>query len=191
MQKAQLMKQTAIYKVLFGSVLVLLLVAPVVEIFSVHAQSTVTTGTCSNGIDDDGDGRMDWTGGTDKKTGQVLPPDPICINANSSEVADETTGSKIPLIPCVNKCDLGSVMQLLNNLITLLIKFLLFPVSVLMFVYAGFKYITAQGNPAKKISVRKMIGKFILGIVLILCAWLIVKTLLVILGYTDTLYFFN
>jgi hypothetical protein len=188
MQKAQSMKQTAIFKVVC-SILLLFIFLPSLGTITAFAQ-TQQAGTCSNGIDDDGDGRMDWTGGKNSK-GELIPPDPSCVNATSNEVADDATGSRIPLIPCVNKCDLGSVMQLLNNLISALIKFLLFPIAIFMFIYAGFKYIMAQGNPAKRISVRKMVGKFILGMVLILTAWLIVKTLLVILGYTDTLYFFN
>jgi hypothetical protein len=147
-------------------------------------------GTCSDGYDNDGDGRTDWNGGKNSN-GELLPPDPVCINAESEEVADEVTGSKIALIPCVNKCDLGSFMQLINNLITLMIKFLLFPVAVLLFVYAGFKYITAEGNASKKANVKKMIKNFLLGVLLMLCAWLIVKTVLVVVGYTDRLYFFD
>jgi hypothetical protein len=83
------------------------------------------------------------------------------------------------------------VMQLLNNLITLMIKFLLFPVAVLLFVYAGYKYITAEGNASAKANVKKMIKNFLLGVLLMLCAWLIVKTVLVVVGYTDRLYFFD
>lgn len=146
----------------------------------------VPDGTCSDKKDNDGDGRIDWNGGN--LNGTMVPPDPACINAQGAEYADDVTSK---LIPCTNKCDLGSLMQLINNLITFLIKVILFPITVLMFVYAGYQYITAQGNPSKKANVKKMLWHLVGGIVLILCAWLIVKTLLVVLGYTDRLYFFE
>jgi hypothetical protein len=185
------MKQTAIFKAIFASALLFLVLIPVFSAAPVVAQTKETTATtCSDGLDNDDDKRIDWNGGN-TSSGELAPPDPACINAESEEVADEKTGSEIPLIPCVNKCDLGSVMHLLNNLITLMIKFLLFPVAVALFMYAGYKYIVAQGNPSKKADVKKMIGHFLLGVLLMLCAWLIVKTVLVMVGYTDQLYFFD
>jgi hypothetical protein len=180
------MKQTAIFKFIFASTLLvigLLLVSP----GFVHAQPS--TGNCADKIDNDGDGRLDWTGGT--INGEPAPPDPACVNANSEETADIETGSAIPLIPCVNKCDLGSLMQLLNNLITFLIKVILFPVVILMFVYMGYQYITSQGKPGMHAKLRTMIWKLVLGIVIILVAWVLVKTLLVVIGYKDALYFFE
>jgi hypothetical protein len=147
-------------------------------------------GTCSDGVDNDCDGRTDWDGGWDCN-GEPAPPDPSCISATSEEIADMRTGSAIPLIPCVNKCDLGSVLQLLNNLISFLIKVIFFPIVVVMFLIIGFKYITSQGNTNMHAKLRSMIWHLVIGILIILCAWLIIKTLLVLIGYTDTLYFFE
>lgn len=184
------MKPTATFKAIFASTLVLVALFSSAHIFSLpRAQAQAPTGTCGDHIDNDGDGRVDWTGGT--INGQPVPPDPACLNAQGDEYADQKTNSSSPLIPCVNKCDLGSVMQLLNNLITFLIKVILFPISILLFVYAGYTYIISQGEPGKRVKVKSMIKHLILGIVLILCAWIIVKTLLVVLGYTDSLYFFE
>lgn len=186
MQTLQSMKHMRLFKLLSVSILLsvsLLVIMPAIA-------TAQPVGTCADKIDNDGDGRIDWTGGIDAK-GNTVPPDPSCINASSNEVADEVTGASAKIIPCVNKCDLGSVLQLLNNVIEFLIKVLLFPVAIAMFMYAGYQYIISQGQPVKKVNVKRMVGKLILGILLILCSWVIVKTLLVSLGYTDTLYFFE
>jgi hypothetical protein len=45
-------------------------------------------------------------------------------------------------------------------------------------MYAGFKYITAEGNPSKIANLKKILGNIFLGIVLMLCAWLIVRTIM-------------
>ena len=83
------------------------------------------------------------------------------------------------------------MFALLNKLIEFLIKVILFPVAILLFVYAGYKYITAQGNPSKRANVKKMIGNLILGMVIILTSWVVVKTVLLLIGYDQTLYFFD
>ena len=48
-------------------------------------------------------------------------------------------------------------------------------------MYAGFKYITAEGNPSKIANLKKILGNIVLGIVIMLCAWLIVRTIMNVL----------
>lgn len=171
----------------------------------IHAQSAAT---CSDDIDNDGDGRADWDGVPHKN----LPPDPSCVNKNSTERADGNCRDGIDnngdgkadaadpscktgviegsLVPCENKCDLASVFSLINNIITFLLKVILFPIMIIMFVYAGVRYITAGSGDAK-VKAKSMIKNLIKGVLLILCSWLIVKTVLLAVGYNDTLYFFD
>ncbi|MEK7227924.1 MAG: hypothetical protein AAB681_01045, partial [Patescibacteria group bacterium] len=49
------------------------------------------------------------------------------------------------------------------------------------FMYAGFKYITAQGDPKKIVNLKKMIFNILIGMLLVLCSWLIVKVILTVL----------
>jgi len=150
----------------------------------VVAQKAVAT--CNDGLDNDGDKRADWAGAT--ISGESYPPDPSCINRDGTEVPDATgTG----IIPCHNKCDLNSVLALINNLIDFLITDVLLVIIIIMFIYAGFKYVTSQGNPGKTANLKGMIGHIVGGLVIILCAWLVVKTILVVLGYKDALLFFS
>lgn len=68
----------------------------------------------------------------------------------------------------------------INNLIVFLITVLFIPIIVLMIMYAGFSYFMAQGDPKKLVSLKSMAKHIILGMLLILCAWLIVKVTLTI-----------
>jgi hypothetical protein len=147
---------------------------------------TQANATCNDGIDNDGDERADYRGVTIGTT--TLPKDPSCITKDSNEEPEETgTG----LVPCYNKCDLNDVFRLLNNIISFLIKVILFPVIIFMFIYTGFKYITAMGNPTKTAKLKSLIFHVIGGLIIILCAWLLVRTIMLVLGYTDSLLFFN
>lgn len=103
-------------------------------------------------------------------------PDPSCF----SEAATTETGDDVvsTIIPCTDKCTLTDVFRLLNNVITFFFKVILIPIFVVMLMYAGYQYLTAEGNPGKKANLKKMIGNFVKGILLILCAWLIVRTIM-------------
>lgn len=141
---------------------------------------------CCDGIDNDNDGRADFYGAT--INGKTYPPDPKCLYKEDTE-QDRATGSKI--VPCTDKCNIESVFLLANNIIKFFFTTLLIPIVVILFVYAGVSYILAQGNPGKKVKLGKLIWHIVLGIVLILTAWLIVRVVLNALGITDGLIFFG
>lgn len=171
---------------LFLLTLIVLLPVSILTTFEVSAQETAGSGSCNDGIDNDGDSRYDYRGAV--VNGKSYPPDPACITKDSIEEA-EVGGTG--LVPCHNKCDLNDVFRLINNIITFLVKVILFPVIIFMFIYTGFKYITAEGNPAKTAKLKSLIKHIIGGLIIILCAWLLVRTMMLVLGYTDSLIFFG
>jgi hypothetical protein len=96
------------------------------------------------------------------------------------------------LIPCDgDDCTINSVMQLINNVMNFFFQSLLLPIFIVMVLYLGYSYLAAQGKPGQHAKLGSMAKHMVLGLVLMLCAWLIVKTILSILGYTDTLGFFT
>lgn len=172
---------------------------------ALHAQ----TGTCVDNLDNDNDGRADWDGVPEKG----FPPDPSCVNDQSVEKADGNCrdgkdnngdgkvdaadpgcerGGAIEggLVTCEDKCDFGSAFALVNRFVGFVIKFILFPVAIGLFIYAGVKYITA-GSAQAKVKMKSLLKHLIGGILLILAAWLIVKSALAIIGYDQALYFFQ
>jgi hypothetical protein len=96
------------------------------------------------------------------------------------------------LIPCDGpECNLDSFMQLLNNLLNFFFSTLLLPIFVVMVMYLGYSYIAAQGKPGQHAKLGSMAKHMVLGLLLMLCAWVIVKTILYALGYNDELFFFG
>ncbi len=95
-----------------------------------------------------------------------------------------------PLVPCDNSqgqpCDFNAILALVNNLITFTLKYMVVPICAIMFAYAGFKLVTAgEESASAKTEAKNIFTNAALGLIIALAAWLIIKTILVILGYKD------
>ena len=108
--------------------------------------------------------------------------------SNEAKTLDVSSG---PLIPCTNKCTFTDIFRLINNLIKFIFKIVLIPVFVILIMYAGFQYLTAAGNASKKADLKKMLRHFLSGLLLMLGSWLIVHTILQLVGYKYNLMFFG
>ena len=142
-------------------------------------------GTCNDGKDNSvpSDGKADYYGVDTNRDGILdLEPDPSCIAPGGTEKADLSAGN---LLSCYNFCTFSDLLKTINNLITFLITKLFIPVVVFLFIYAGFKYITAQGDPKKIVDLKKIVFNILIGMLLVLCSWLIVKVVLTILVKDD------
>lgn len=85
------------------------------------------------------------------------------------------------VVPCHDTCGFTDVLVLINNVISFLVTKLFIPLVILMIMYTGVTYITAQGNPGKRANVKSMMMHIVVGMIFVLCSWLIVKTVLGIL----------
>ncbi len=99
--------------------------------------------------------------------------------------ADEGSG----LIPCTNECGFNDLLQLINNLIQFSIEFLVLPIFIIILIYAGWLYLTANGKPGVHAKVKNMLWHALIGLLIVLCSWLIVKVLLSAIGYEPGLRF--
>lgn len=191
------MKRLAIYSLLFVSLCFLTQSTFLSPVNFVHAQEKAKgDGTCNDGVDNSvgvdanedgkideremlGDGKADYYGVDTNNDGKLdLEPDPSCISPTDTEKPDISNSN---LISCYNYCTFSDVLRTINNFITFLITTLFIPTIVLLIMFAGFKYITAAGNPSKVANLKKMIMNIVIGMLLILCAWLIVKVIITIL----------
>ena len=59
-------------------------------------------------------------------------------------------------------------------------------VAVIMFVWAGFIYITAGGDPGKISEAHGIFKNTLIGFIFVLAAWLIISTILAIFGVSGT-----
>ena len=109
---------------------------------------------------------------------------PLSVFVLSVEFASAVTSG---LVPCGNDVVNGSTTDMctyadLITLVTNVINFLIFkiaaPLAAIMFVYAGFLYITNGGNESK---IKQAHGYFLAvfwGLVVALAAWLIINFVL-------------
>ncbi|MEI6580629.1 MAG: hypothetical protein WCO07_00455 [bacterium] len=89
----------------------------------------------------------------------------------------------------INPCEKNGIKYLLE-MVNKVIHFILFtlavPIAAILFAYAGFMLITSGGEVGKK---KKALGVFWhvgLGLVIVIASWLIISTILSILGYNGS-----
>ncbi len=92
-----------------------------------------------------------------------------------------TGGGIVPACPSTG-CSFPEFMLLIKSVIDFLLFKISIPLSALCFTYAGFMYLTTavsdQKSKAKRIFINVLIG-----LIIAFAAWLIVKFVLVSLGY--------
>jgi hypothetical protein len=110
----------------------------------------------------------------------------ILITPVASLQAVSFTG---PIVECgidVNKnneidlseqCGICDLIGLANNIIQFAI-YLAVTVATIMFIVAGMKYLTAGGDPSKISSAHKIFWNVIIGLILVLTAWLIIELIM-------------
>ena len=95
-----------------------------------------------------------------------------------------------PLVPpcgqdvATDKCGWNQLLGLVNNVITFALVYMTVPIAAIMFAYAGFLMVTAgEEASSAKTKAKDIFLNTVVGLVLALAAWLIVKLLLGILGW--------
>ncbi len=86
------------------------------------------------------------------------------------------------LVPCDGAdCHFGSILTLVHNGVNFLILLIL-PICAIVIAYAGFLFLTSGGSTETLTKAKGVFIKAVIGIILILAAWLIVNTILATLG---------
>lgn len=80
------------------------------------------------------------------------------------------------------ECNFTDFMILINTIIDFALFKISIPLAAIMFAYAGFSMITAQGSEGKT-KAKNIFSSVVIGLIVAAAAWIIVKTLLSILGY--------
>lgn len=91
-----------------------------------------------------------------------------------------------PLVPeCTEPggCSWNELMVLVDNIITFIIKYMVIPIAAIMFAYAGFELVSSGGSTEKRGIAKKVFTNTVIGLIIVVAAWLIIKTILSILGY--------
>ena len=99
------------------------------------------------------------------------------------------------LVPCDNTtqpCDFTQFMNLINIVIHFILYDMVIPISAIMFAYAGFLLITAGSEAAgARTKAKSIFLNVVLGLIIAVAAFLIIRTILSILGYEGSWIGFN
>lgn len=96
----------------------------------------------------------------------------------------------IIIVPCDgidDPCGIEDVVELINNVIGFLLQMIL-PIAAVVFVVAGFLYMTSGDNPGRRKMAHNIFKNVAVGLLIVLAAWLIVFTLFNALGVEDYSY---
>ena len=81
-------------------------------------------------------------------------------------------------------CSFEDVMALINTVITFVLFTLATPLFALILIYVGWLYISAGGSSENVSKAKHILKNAVIGYVIALAAWLIVKAILTTLGFT-------
>ena len=158
---------------------------------------------CSDGIDNDGDGKTDfpadpgYTDASDNDEADVAPPgdcELTCTCTCPAGIPCPGGQCKGGLVPCGRTCDdpctkncecapctLCHLFVLFKRIVDFLTLNIIFPLAVLMIVVGGAMFLTAGGDPGRIGGAKKILTATVIGLAIILAAWLIVDTVITFL----------
>jgi len=131
--------------------------------------------------------------GTNSGTTGLGEAGTINVNLDGTFGQTELTGENIEsgLIQCGfgdnYDCDFNAALATIDRIIKFLLYIIVLPLAAILFAWAGIKLIIAKAKSKESefSKAKELFTGVILGLVFALSAWIIVKFVLVILGYTD------
>lgn len=119
---------------------------------------------------------------------KTIGDDPICKDVSKkvefkglvpicNTVVDSSGGYCDP-------CDFNMVMNIINKLITFFLVALATPFFAIILIYTGWLYLSSGGSSEKVTKAKSIFKNVIIGYIIALSAWIIVKTILSIVGFT-------
>lgn len=114
------------------------------------------------------------------------PMQPIEYNATQQDILDSgvvptNCGYNLGRGEGGRMCGFTDLIVLIQRVIEY-IFILVLPIMAIVIAYAGYLYLTSGGNSGKRTKAKEAITKSLIGIVVIMSAWLIVKTIVTSLG---------
>lgn len=87
-----------------------------------------------------------------------------------------------------NPCDFDMLLELVNKFISYLLVYLATPIFALIIIYVAWLYLSDMGSSENIKKAKAILKNAVIGYVVILSAWLIVKTILSSLGFTRPMF---
>lgn len=97
-----------------------------------------------------------------------------------------------PLVLCDTNCGFNDFMALINRVIKFILFDMVIPIAAIMFAYAGFLLVFAGGDSSgARTKAKSIFTNAVLGLIIAVAAFLIIRTILSILGYEGSWIGFN
>ncbi len=114
-------------------------------------------------------------------------PTPFTPNTTATVTEPEYDGLvACGLNPELYDCNFNTFLETVNRVMNFLILFVAFPCVALVIAWAGLQLIISGGSSEARTSAKSAITKVVIGLVVALLAWVIIKLVLVVFGYTPT-----
>jgi hypothetical protein len=111
---------------------------------------------------------------------QDIEKNGIVPRCNYGEIDAQTGQYKVP-------CNFTFFMKLVNNVIKFLLFVIATPLIALIIMYTAYLYLTAGGNSGQVEKVKHILFNAVIGYIIALAAWLIIKTILTSLNVDPTI----
>ncbi len=118
-------------------------------------------------------------------------PSPAGTNTGTGPVATSTTSQPKDyskgLVTCgktgQSECTFRDLMDMVNRIIRFILIDLAVPIAAIMFFYAGFTMVTSGGSTEARGKAKSIFSSVVMGLIIVAGSWLVIRTLLLILGY--------
>ena len=115
----------------------------------------------------------------------------IGLQVHTTHVFAAGDSSATNLIVCDggkdDPCTFNKLIELANHAFNFMVYKVGLPLAGIFILFAGFNYMMSKGNPGEITKATNRLLNILLGLAIMLTAWIIVKTLLTWLGCTDCL----
>jgi hypothetical protein len=81
------------------------------------------------------------------------------------------------------QCDFNYLLELINNVINFLLVTMATPLFALIIIYVAWLYLSDMGSSENITKAKKILKNALIGYIIALAAWLIVKTILATVGF--------
>ncbi len=98
----------------------------------------------------------------------------------------DENGNPIPEGAPLHPCNAEHFILMVNRVIEFVLIYLVLPIAAIMFAYAGAKLMFSGGDTEARSQAKALFWNIVKGVLFIAGAWLIVTTILSVLGYTGS-----
>jgi|GEM_PF-1732740 len=106
---------------------------------------------------------------------------------NSGAPTDLSTSGGGLTAPCpAGGCGFTDLFVLIDKVVHFILFHMALPIAAIMFAYAGFLLVTSGGETSERSKAKSIFTNVALGLVFAVAAWLIVHTVLQIVGYDSS-----